>query len=149
MAHENCLTAKPNTTFASYPNFLTLRNTEPSPLERLFAHLKDYLNFQKKLLLTTVSKKGGDAVYVLVLAITLFMIGWFFLLIFSMGVGFGLAALLNSLFWGFMIVAGLYLLAGILIWTNRERVLKGPIVMSFLKFVDTPKAQEQDEQEQK
>lgn len=125
-----------------------MRNTEPSPLERLFAHLKEYLNFQKKLLLTTISKKGGDAVYVLVLAITLFMIGWFFLLIFSMGLGFGIAALLNSLFWGFMIVAGLYLLAGVLIWVNRERILKGPIVMSFLKFVDTPKAQEQEEDEQ-
>lgn len=128
-----------------------MRNTETSPLERLFAHLKDYLNLQKNLLLTTVSKKGGDAVYVLVLSITLFMIGWFFLLIFSMGLGFGIAALLNSLFWGFMSVAALYLLAGILIWTNRERMLKGPIVMSFLKFVDTPKAKqaEEDEQEQK
>lgn len=142
----------PNTicsiTNACYTNFLTLRNTETSPLERLFAHLKDYLNLQKRLILTTVSKKGGEAVYVLVLVIILFMISGFFLLIFSMGLGFGIAALLNSLFWGFMIVAALYLLAGILIWINRERLLKRPIVMSFLKLADTPKAQQAEDNEQ-
>lgn len=123
-----------------------MRNPEQSPLERLFAHIKEYLNLQKKLVLTTVSKKGGDAVYVLVLAIALFMIGWFFLLIFSMGIAFGIAALLDSLFWGFMIVAGLYLLAGVLIWANRDRMLKTPILMMFLKFVDTHK-EEAHEQE--
>lgn len=113
-----------------------MRNPEQSPLERLFSDIKEYLNFQIKAVLTTVSKKGGDAVYVLVLAIALFMIGWFFLLIFSMGIAFGIAALLDSLFWGFMIVAGLYLLAGVLLWIGRDRVLKTPIVMMFLKFVD-------------
>jgi hypothetical protein len=116
-----------------------LRNPDQSPLERLLTHVKEYLNAQKNLLLTTVSKKGGDAVYVLVLAITLFMIGWFFLLIFSMGLAFGIGALLESTFWGFMIVAALYLLAGVLVWTNRDRMLRTPIVLSFLKFVDTQK----------
>lgn len=125
-----------------------MRNNDISPLERLFAHLKEYLNLQKKLLLTTVSKKGGDAVYVLVLAVVMFVIVWFFLLIFSISLGFGLAALTKSLFWGFMIVAVLYLLIGILVWANRERFLKTPIVMSFLKFVDSPKQQD-DEQESK
>lgn len=123
-----------------------MRNPEQSPLERLFAHIKEYLNLQKKLILTTVSKKGGDVVYALVLAIALFMIGWFFLLIFSMGIAFGIAALLNSLFWGFMIVAGLYLLAGALVWSNRDRLLKTPILMTFFKFVDTHK-EEAHEQE--
>lgn len=123
-----------------------MKNNDISPLERLFAHLKEYLNLQKKILLTTVSKKGGDAVYMLVLAIILFVIGWFFLLIFSISLGFGLAALTNSLFWGFMIVAALYLLMGILVWANRERFLRAPIVMSFLKIVDSPNEQD-DEQE--
>lgn len=125
-----------------------MRNNDISPLERLFAHLKEYINLQKKLLLTTVSKKGGDVVYVLVLAVILFVIGWFFLLIFSISLGFGLAALTNSLFLGFMIVAVLYLLIGILVWANRNRFLRIPIVMSFLKFVDSPKEQD-DEQEPK
>ena len=114
-----------------------MRNPEQSPLERLFTHLKEYLNLQKKLVLTTVSKKGGDVVYTLVLAVAFFMIGWFFLLIFSMGLAFGIAALLNSLFWGFMIVAALYLLVGVLIWANRDRILKTPILTMFLKLVDT------------
>ncbi len=124
-----------------------MKNPEQSPLERLFTHIKEYLNLQKKLVLITVSKKGGDAIYVLVLAVTLFMIGLFFLLIFSVGIAFGIAALLNSLFWGFMIVAALYLLTGLLIWTNRDRLLRTPILMMFLKFVDTHK-EEAHEQEQ-
>lgn len=123
-----------------------MRNPDQSPLERLLTHVKEYVNAQKNLLLTTVSKKGGDAVYVLVLAITLFMIGWFFLLIFSMGLAFGIGALLESTFWGFMIVAALYLLAGVLVWTSRDKILKTPIVLLFLKFVDTQK-EETNEQE--
>ena len=118
-----------------------MKNPDHTPIERLLSDAKEYLIAQKNLALTIGAQKGGTALYALILAIALFMIGWFFLLIFSMGIAFGIGALLESTFWGYMIVAAIYLLTGVLVWVFRDRILKTPILMTFFKMVDNHKAE--------
>jgi len=116
-----------------------LRNTDQTPLERIFQHLKEYISAQKNLFLTIVSKKGGDVVYGIVLALILFFILCYFLMIFSIGIAYGIGAWIGNIFLGFMIVSALYLLAGVLIWVFRDSMLRVPIFEKFLSFVNTDK----------
>ncbi|MFP4096506.1 MAG: phage holin family protein [Cyclobacteriaceae bacterium] len=123
-----------------------MKNPDQSPIERLLEHIKEYLIAQLKVVLTDASKKGGTVVYGIALAIIFAVLGWFFIMILSIGIAFGIASLIESLFWGFMIVAGIYLLIGLLIWVFREKLLRTPILLLFLKLANTdkPEAHERD-----
>ncbi len=123
-----------------------MRNTDQTPIERLFQHIKEYISAQRNLILTVVSKKGGDVVYGIVLAVILFFLACYFLMIFSIGIAYGIGVLIGSIFWGFMIVAFLYILLVLLIWIFRDGLLRTPIFKLFFKLANTDK-EEAHEQE--
>jgi hypothetical protein len=122
-----------------------LKNTDQTPVERLFQHIKDYIVAQRNLVLTIAAKKGGDVIYGIVLALILFFIACYFLMIFSIGISYGIGVWIGSIFWGFMIVSFLYLLMAVLIWIFRDSLLRTPIFkMSFnLANTDKEEAHEQ------
>ncbi|WPP51305.1 phage holin family protein [Catalinimonas niigatensis] len=123
-----------------------MRNSDQTPVERLFQHIKEYIAAQRDLLLTIAAKKGGDVIYGIVLAIVLFFLACYFLMIFSIGIAYGIGVLIGSIFWGFMIVALLYLLMAVLIWVLRDKLLRTPIFKIFFKLANTDK-EEAHEQE--
>lgn len=123
-----------------------MRNTDQTPVERLFQHIKEYIAAQRDLLLTIAAKKGGDVIYGIVLAVVLFFLACYFLMIFSIGIAYGIGVLIGSIFWGFMIVALLYLLMAVLIWVLRDKLLRTPIFKIFFKLANTDK-EEAHEQE--
>lgn len=122
-----------------------MKNSDQTPIERLFEHLKEYIAAQRNLVLTIAAKKGGDVVYGIVLALILFFLACYFILIFSIGIAYGIGVLIGSIFWGFMIVAFLYLLIAFLIWVLRDRLLRTPIFKLFFNLANTdkPEAHEQ------
>ncbi|MDF9797738.1 fatty acid desaturase [Catalinimonas alkaloidigena] len=122
-----------------------MRNTDQTPIERIFQHIKEYIAAQRNLLLTIASKKGGDVLYAIVLALILFLIACYFLMIFSVGIAYGIGVWIGSIFWGFMIVAALYLLLAFLVWIFRDSLLRTPIFKLFFKLANTDK-QEAHEQ---
>lgn len=116
-----------------------MRNSDQTPIERLFQHIKEYIAAQRSLMLTIASKKGSDVVYGIVLALILFLLVCYFLMIFSIGIAYGIGVLIGSIFWGFMIVAFLYLLLCALIWIFRDSLLRTPIFKIFFNLVNTDK----------
>lgn len=116
-----------------------MRNTDQTAIERIFQHIKEYIAAQRNLLLTILSKKGGDVVYAIILALILFLIVCYFLMIFSIGIAYGIGVWINSIFWGFMIVAGLYLFLAFLVWIFRDPLLRTPIFKIFFKLANTDK----------
>lgn len=123
-----------------------MKNTDPTPIERIFQHLREYLAAQRNLFLTIASKKGGDVVYGIVLALILFFIACYFLMIFSIGIAYGIGVWIGSIFWGFMIVALLYLLLAFLIWVFRDTILRTPIFKMFFKLANTDKAEAHEQE---
>ena len=54
----------------------------------------------------------------------------------------------GKLYRGFLIIAGLYLLAGIIIWMTKERLLRLPIMNSLLKqFLFDTENEDDDEKD--
>jgi hypothetical protein len=74
------------------------------------------------------------------------LVFFFFLLFGSIAAAIAIGHLVNSLALGFLIVAGAWLLLGILIWTAKNRLLRIPIMNAIIgSLFSTDKEQEGDE----
>ncbi len=113
------------------------------PVERLFQDVKGYIITQRDLAMTVVSKKGSDVLFIVVLVSILLVLGSFFLLFLSISMAYLIGQLIHSVWLGFLIVAVLYLLLAVLIWLNKDALLKTPIFKLFFKLL-APKLKDED-----
>ncbi len=110
-----------------------------SPLEKLFQDAKEYVTIQRQLISTVISKKGADIAYVVIAGALFALIALFIVIFLSFTLAYGLALLLDNMFFGFGIVTLLYILVFTLLWVFKDRLIKVPILKLFLKFFDTNK----------
>ena len=106
--------------------------TPTPPVQDLFDDIKEYVITQRKLLLTVASKKGVDVLYVVIVGAIFLTILFFFIVLFSFAVAFGLGNWLNSLFLGFLIVAFFYVFLGVLVWIFKDRLIKTFLLKVFI-----------------
>ncbi len=109
--------------------------TRTPPVQALFDDVKDYVTTQRNLLFTVASKKGADVFYLIITSVIFLLILWFFLIIFSFAVAYGLGYLLHSLFLGFLLVALFYVVLGILMWIFKDRLIKTPLLKLFFNLL--------------
>ena len=109
--------------------------TSSPPVQELFDDVKDYVITQRNLLFTIASKKGADVFYIVITSAIFLLILWFFLIMFSFAIGFGLGALLDNLFFGFGLVALFYVLLGAIIWRFKDRLIKTPLLKLFFNLL--------------
>ena len=109
-------------------------------LDSLLENLTGYIEARVELLKLTLWEKaeqsadkaafaGGSAIFFAVLA----FLGFFFLLAFTIALGATLNHVLNSTFWGYWIVAGLYLLPMVILLLKKEKTLFRPQIQSALE----------------
>ena len=123
-------------------------STSPPPVQELFDDVKDYIITQRNLLLTVASKKGADVFYIAITSVIFLLILWFFLIMFSFAVGFGLGALLDNLFFGFGLVALFYVLLGVIIWRFKDRLIKTPLLKLFFNLLAANKTPDYEQSAQ-
>nr|WKN36395.1 phage holin family protein [Tunicatimonas sp. TK19036] len=114
-------------------------NYTTSPLEKLIQDVKDYIIIQRQLISTVASKKGADIFYVIVAACVFGLIGLFIAIFLSFTAAYGIALLLDNTFLGFLIVTLFYVLLFFIIWFNKDRFIKIPILKLFLNAFNTYK----------
>ena len=114
-------------------------NYTTSSLEKLIQDLKDYIIIQRQLITTVASKKGADIFYVIIAAAVFMLIGLFIAIFFSFTAAYGLAILLDNTFLGFLIVTLFYVLLFLIIWFNKDRFIKIPILKFFFNVFNTYK----------
>lgn len=115
-------------------------------IEELAAHVKEYINNRISLIkLNTAEKTSRIASYLIAIAmaLTFFL---FFIIFSSIALAYAFAEWTGKLYWGFLIVAGIYLLLGIIIWAARVKLLQLPIMNALLK--EFFKDDENDEEDQ-
>lgn len=111
-----------------------MRTPQP-PIQELFDDMRDYVITQRNLLFTVASKKGADVFYIAITSAIFLLLLWFFLIMFSFAVGFGLGDLLDNLFFGFGLVALFYVLLGAIIWRYKDRLIKTPLLKLFFNLL--------------
>ena len=104
-----------------------------SKLEELFAHLREYLDNRIAYTKLSVAEKSSKIFANLVAIIVSVLLLFFFVVFSSIALAFALAKLTGEYYWGFLIVAGIYLLAGIIVWIAKEKLLRLPIMNALLK----------------
>jgi hypothetical protein len=60
----------------------------------------------------------------------------------SIALAFALGKWTGQLYWGFLIVAGLYFVAGLVIWLTKEQLLRFPIMNAILKQLSNERSDE-------
>lgn len=111
-----------------------------SIMERIFAkadqlagHVKDYVETRIRIAKLDAADKISGIVSNLAAIAIVFLVLFCFLLFASIAGAYAFALWFGEIYWGFLAVAGIYLIAGLFIWISRERILRMPILNALLK----------------
>jgi hypothetical protein len=105
----------------------------PTSVEELFSKLKDYVETTIDLFkLKGISKVSGLASTIIVSVILILLL---FLVLFCISIGLALliGMWLGHAFWGFFIMAAIYIIIGLVMFKSKNKLLKEPISNILIK----------------
>ena len=114
-------------------------------IEETVDHLKRYVNTKISQVKLGAAEKTSDILSVLIARALVAIVFFFFVLLASEALAYGLGEYLGKNWLGFLIVAAFYLLAGVIIWKTRERTLRIPIMNSLIRRLFTKEINEDEE----
>lgn len=116
-------------------------------VEELGAHIMEYVNVRMEAVKLSTAEKTSKAIAgALAFAVALqFLL--LFLIFASFALAYAFAEWTGKLYWGFLIVAGIYLVAGIIIWMAREKLLRLPLMNAILRQMHTGNKEEEANEE--
>ena len=104
-------------------------------IEELFEKGGDYVQTNLQLIKLKATDKVADVVSTVVSQIAVIGLGFFFLLMVNIGIAFWIGENMGQTHYGFMIVAGFYLLLTLLVFVLRKSLIKTPISNSIISQV--------------
>jgi hypothetical protein len=106
---------------------------EPTILGSLFEKATDYVETNVELLKLKAVDKSSDVISSVVTGIVLLLIGLLFFILLNIGLAFWIGDLLGKTYYGFFIVAGFYLIVGLLFHFTKNKLLKQPLTDLIIK----------------
>jgi hypothetical protein len=104
-----------------------------SQVQHLAEEVKAYVNVRIDLAKLTVAETASKIVADTAATIISGLIFLFFLFFASVGLALFLSSLIGNAYSGFLIVAGVYLLLGFLIWLLREKWIRIPVMNAIIR----------------
>jgi hypothetical protein len=113
-------------------------------IEELADHVKEYLNTKIDAVKLNTAAKTSRIIsnFVAGLVVTLFF--FLFIIFISISTAYALSAWIGKMYAGFLIVAGVYFLIAVVIWSARERLLRIPIMNSLIRQLFKEEINEED-----
>ncbi|MDQ6763147.1 MAG: hypothetical protein M3015_11050 [Bacteroidota bacterium] len=106
---------------------------KPTGLEDLFTKLKDYAETKIDLVKLMGINRVSGFMSTVISMIILLMILFTTILCISIGLAILIGQLLGATYYGFFIIAGLYLLIGLVLYARRGSILKEPVSNRLIK----------------
>lgn len=100
---------------------------KPTNVEELFYKLKDYADTRLDLLKLKGINKASGFLSTLITSVILLVLLAMVLLCITIGVALFIGALLGKTYYGFFVVAGVYIIIGFVLYSSRNKMLKTPI----------------------
>jgi membrane protein implicated in regulation of membrane protease activity len=94
----------------------------------LVDQLKEYVNTRVSQAKLSVAEKTSKVVSLLVALLVIALVFFLFLVLASVAAAIAIGQWLNSMWLGFLIVAGLCLLLCLVIWLAKDRLLRIPVM---------------------
>ncbi len=100
--------------------------------EELAAHVKEFVNNRIAAAKLSIAEKTSKLAAKIIAIIIVSLVFFLFLIFASTALAYSLSKLTGELYWGFLIVSGIYFLLLVLIWKTKERLLRIPIMNAIL-----------------
>ncbi|MCW3072508.1 MAG: hypothetical protein JWO44_2398 [Bacteroidetes bacterium] len=108
---------------------------ETNKLEKMFTDIKDYAETRLDIVVLNTQDKATNVISSMASAVILGTLGLFILLFLSVGAAWSLGEYLHSPSIGFFSIAGFYLLVALVLFLNRDKWIKMPIINAILKKI--------------
>lgn len=108
---------------------------ERNKIEKMFTDIKDYAETRFDIIVLNIQDKATGLISSIASAVILGTLGLIALMFISIGGAWYLGEYLQSPSIGFFSVAGFYLLLTLLLFVNREKWIKLPIINAILKKI--------------
>jgi hypothetical protein len=105
---------------------------QSTPVESLIDSAKSYVETRIDLLKLKGIDKSSSFLSLLISMLIVILIGFISVMLLSVGIALLLGELLGKAYYGFFIVALLYLITGFVLYSSREKWLKKPIANSMI-----------------
>jgi len=102
-------------------------------VEELAGHVRDYVNNRVNAAKFSIAEKSSQVAAKILALIIVALVFFLFLIFASTALAYSLSKLTGELYWGFLIVAGIYFLLVVIIWKTKERFLRIPILNAILQ----------------
>ena len=106
---------------------------QSSTVESLIDRVKIYVETRIELLRLKAIDKSSSFLSLLISMIIVILMSFIFIILFSVGLALLIGEMLGKTYYGFFIVAGFYLLVGLILFAFRNKLLKTPIADSMIK----------------
>jgi protein-S-isoprenylcysteine O-methyltransferase Ste14 len=117
-------------------------------VEELAGHIKEYVNIRIDAVKLHTAEKTSKAIAGALAFVVVIQLLALFAVFASIALAFAFAEWTGKIYWGFLIVAGIYLLLGVIIWLAKEQLLRIPIMNALLRQMHAGKTEEDDDDEE-
>ena len=104
-----------------------------SQLQHLAEEVKEYVNVRISLVKLNVAETASGIIANTAATIISAIIFLFFLFFASTGLALFLSSVIGNSYAGFLIVAGVYLVIGLIIWFRREKLIRIPVMNAIIR----------------
>ena len=104
-------------------------------VEGLTGHVKEYINTRVELTKLHLAEKSSLVVGNLIAFVIVGVIFLFVVVFGSIAGAWALSDMIGKPYAGFLIVAGFYLLLGIIVWLARGRLIRFPVMNAIIKML--------------
>lgn len=113
--------------------------------EELAEHVKQYINNRMDAVKLNTAEKSSKLLATVIASVVVAMFFITFLFFASTALAFVFSRITGALSWGFLIVGGIYLMLGAIIWLLKDRILQLPIMNALLQQLFTDNEDKDDE----
>lgn len=101
--------------------------------EHLVEHLKEYVNTRISLAKLEIAEKVSRLIAWAVAALFVFIVLLIFIVFLGLSAAHGIGDALGKPYLGFLIVAGFYLFVAFLVWWQKEKLLRMPLMNAIVR----------------
>lgn len=115
-------------------------------VEEMAGHFKAYIDTRIAQVKLGVAEKVSKVLAVIIAAMFVVFVFFFFMVFGSMAAAYAIGAWLGQTWLGFLVVALIYLLLGIITWAAKERLLRIPIMNAIIRQLFSNDATDEEDQ---
>jgi uncharacterized membrane protein YqjE len=104
-----------------------------SNIEELAGTIRGYVDTRIESMKLSVAEKSSNVIANLIAGVVVVIVFIFFIIFGSIALSFGLGEWIGKTWVGFLIVACMYLVIGIVVWIARGKLIRFPVMNAIIK----------------